>query len=63
MISQWAYQWKMLFNPDPTLNPEWSKSVRPLLHYANIIYDKPSSETFKGKLEAVQYNACLAITV
>ena len=36
--------------------------VRPLLDYADIIYDKPCNETFKGKLEAVQYNACLAIT-
>ena len=27
-----------------------------------LIYDKPRNETFKGKLEAVQYNACLAIT-
>ena len=36
--------------------------VRPLLDYADIIYDKPCNESFKGKLEAVQYNACLAIT-
>ena len=28
--------------------------VRPLLDYADIIYDKPCNETFKGKLEAVQ---------
>ena len=36
--------------------------VRPLLDYADIIYDKPYTELFKEKLEAVQYNACLAIT-
>ena len=36
--------------------------VRPLLDYADIIYDKPYNESFKEKLEAVQYNACLAIT-
>ena len=36
--------------------------VRPLLDYADIIYDKPCHETFKGKLEAVHYNAYLAIT-
>ena len=36
--------------------------VRPLLDYADIIYYKPCNETFKEKLEAVQYNACLAIT-
>ena len=35
---------------------------RPLLDYADIIYDKPYSESFKEKLEAVQYNTCLAIT-
>ena len=36
--------------------------VRPLLNYADIIYDKPYNESFKEKLEAVQYNVCLAIT-
>ena len=36
--------------------------VRPLLDYAYIIYDKPCNELFNGKLEAVQYNVCLAIT-
>ena len=36
--------------------------VRPLLDYADIIYDKPYNESLKEKLEAVQYNACLAIT-
>ena len=36
--------------------------VRPLLDYADIIYDKSYSDSFKEKLEAVQYNTCLAIT-
>ena len=36
--------------------------VRPILDYADIIYDKPCNESFKGKLETVQYNACLDIT-
>ena len=36
--------------------------VRELLNYADFIYDKPCNESFKGKLETVQYNACLAIT-
>ena len=36
--------------------------VRPILDYADIIYDKPCNGTFKGKLEAVKYNACLTIT-
>ena len=35
--------------------------VRPLVDYAGIIYDKPYNESFKETLEAVQYNACLAI--
>ena len=36
--------------------------VRPLLDYADIIYDKPCNEFFKEKLEAVQYNTFLIIT-
>ena len=40
----------------------YNSFVRPILEYADIIYDKPCNETFKGKFEAVQYNACLAIT-
>lgn len=35
---------------------------RPLLDYADINYDKRYNASFKVKLEAVQYNACLAIT-
>ena len=136
LISQWACQWKMLFNPDPTkqatevcfsykcdnvpheplafndnkiqsapaqkhlglvldskldfnqhIDDKINKSnkiigamrrlsirlsrksllticksfVRPLLDYADVIYDQPYNESFKEKLEAVQYNACLAI--
>ena len=29
--------------------------VRPILDYAEIIYDKPFKEMFKGKVEAVQH--------
>ena len=36
--------------------------VRPILDYADIIYDKPLTESFKDKLEMVQYNAALYIT-
>ena len=35
---------------------------RPILDYADIIYDKPLTESFKDKLEMVQYNAALVIT-
>ena len=137
LISHWAYQWKMLFNPDPSkqatefcfsrkrdnvphklltfnnnkiqsapaqkhlglalgskldfnqhiddkiykcnkiigtmrrlsmtlsrksLLTTYKSFVRPLLDYADIICDKPYNESFKEKLEAVQYNACFAIT-
>ena len=36
--------------------------ARPILDYADIIYDKPLTESFKDKLEMVQYNAALVIT-
>ena len=36
--------------------------VRPILEYADIIYDKPHTESFKDKLETVQYNAAVVIT-
>ena len=36
--------------------------VRPHLDYADITYDRPCNESLKGKIEAVQYNAFLAIT-
>ena len=136
-ISKWAFQWKMLFNPDPVkqaievcfsqkrykvvypplkfnnsdvqsansqkhlglvldskldfnehVNNKISKYnkfieimkklsltlsrnslltiyktfVRSILDYADIIYDKPLTESLKDKLEMVQYNAALVIT-
>jgi hypothetical protein len=36
--------------------------VRPHLDYSDIIYDRPNVDTFKSKVESVQYNAALAIT-
>ena len=40
-----------------------SKSfVRPNLDYADIIFDKPLYESFKRKIEMVQYKAALVIT-
>ena len=35
---------------------------RPILDYADRIYEKPLTESFKDKLEMVQYNAALYIT-
>ena len=36
--------------------------VSPILDYADIISDKPLTESFKDKLEMIQYNAALVIT-
>ena len=37
-------------------------SIRPNLDYADIIYNKPFHESFKRKIEMVQYKAALVIT-
>ena len=40
-----------------------SKSfVRPNLDYGDIIFDKPNNESFKSRMESIQYKACIAIT-
>ena len=36
--------------------------IRPHLDYAGIIYDQPNNDSFKNKLERIQYNNALAIT-
>ena len=36
--------------------------IRPLLDYADVIYDQPSNASFSKKIESVQYKAALAIT-
>ena len=36
--------------------------IRPHLDYGDIIYDKPHNESFKNKIENIQYKACIAIT-
>ena len=36
--------------------------VRPYLNYGDVLYDQAFNSAFHGKLEAIQYNACLAIT-
>ena len=36
--------------------------IRPHLDYGDIIYDKPNNESFKKKIENIQYKACIAIT-
>ena len=37
--------------------------IRPLLDYGDVAYDYPGNASFMQKLESVQYNASLAITV
>ena len=36
--------------------------VRPHLNYKNILYNKAFNNSLHGRLESIQYNACLAIT-
>ena len=36
--------------------------LRPLVDYGDIIYDQPQNESFREKIESVQYRAALAIT-
>ena len=36
--------------------------IRPHLHYRDIIYDKPHNESFKNKIENIQYEVYIAIT-
>ena len=36
--------------------------VRPHLDYGDIIYDQPNNQNFSSEIEAVRYNAALAIT-
>ena len=41
---------------------KYENRVRPILDYADIIYGKPLTQSFKDKLEMIQCNAALAIT-
>ena len=36
--------------------------IRPQLDCGDIIYDKHHGESFKNKIESIQYKACIAIT-
>ena len=48
--------------PRDALLKIYKSFIRPHLDYADIIYDKPNNESFKSKIESVQYKACIAIT-
>ena len=36
--------------------------VRPSPDYGDIVFDKPNNESFKSRIESIQYKACIAIT-
>ena len=48
--------------PRHSLITIYKSFVRPHLDYGDIIYDQPNNETFKQKIERIEYNAALAIT-
>ena len=49
--------------PRSTLPTVYKTFIRSRLDYANIIYDQAYNFPVHDKLESIQYNACLAITV
>ena len=51
-----------LFLSRKTFLTIYKSFVRPNLDYADIIYHKPFNESFKIKIEMVQYRAVLVIT-
>ena len=48
--------------PKHSLLINYKSFIRPHLDYGDIIYDQPNNQALSNKLEAVQYNAELAIT-
>ena len=48
--------------PRSALLTMYKSFARPHLDYGDVIYDKAYNESFKSRLEAIQYNAALAIT-
>ena len=48
--------------PRKSLLTIYQAFLRPLVDYGDIIYDQPQNESFREKIESVQYRAALAIT-
>ena len=48
--------------PRESLLTIYKSLIRPLLDYADVIYDQPSNALFFKKIESVQYNVALAVT-
>ena len=51
-----------LFLSRKTLLTIYKSFVRPNIDYADIIYDEPFNESFKTKIEMIQYRTALVIT-
>ena len=50
------------FLPRNSLLTIYKSFIRPLLDYADMIYDQPSNASFSKRIESVQCNAAIAIT-
>ena len=48
--------------PRNSLPTIYKSSIRPILNYADVIYDHTSNASFSKKIKSVQYNLALAIT-
>ena len=48
--------------PREALLRTYKSFVRPNPDYGDIILDKPNNESFKSRIEGIQYKACIAIT-
>ena len=48
--------------PRPSLMTLYKSFIPPHLDYGDIIYDQPFNNSFKNKIEIIQYKECLAIT-
>ena len=48
--------------PRSSLITIYKSFIRPHLDYGDVIYDIPNNNSFREKIERIQYNACLAIT-
>ena len=51
-----------IFLPRAAFNTIYKTFIKPLLDYADILYDQAYNMSFHQKLKSIQYNACLAIT-
>ena len=51
-----------IYQPREALLRIYKSFVRPNLDYGDIIFDKRNDESFKSRIESIQYKACIAIT-